>query len=486
MLKYLIPLKFNLVGMKKIIIASFLFISFYSANAQTYNNVGIGTLTPNQNAILDVSSTTKGLLTPRMSTTEKTTLGSSMSLTEQGMLVYDTDTQTFWYWDGNSWIEAIGPQGPTGPSGADGKDGNDGAQGPAGPAGASGSNGATGATGPSGADGSNNAWGLTGNAGTSTSTNFLGTTDSKDLLIKTNNTERLRVMSSGNVGIGTSSPSAFLFVDAPSSTNALRVRTNSTTRLFVGSDGNVGIHSYTPPCFLFYKSISTMSDWNVQFESAYDDGLARFYNTTSSNESRVLMGATEYTGSSYLASGVIGLALGYSGSGGVGVYGGSNCNDSYGIYANLYNGTSSSAAGWALYADGWAGGVKSWQNVSDKRLKKNIVTIGGALDKVMKLRGVEYNFDDTNFPGIDLDTKTKQIGFIAQEVEEIFPELVREANITSSKEADRAGMKDQKPTYKVKTLSYTDLIPVLTEAIKEQQKTIESLESRIAILEQKK
>ena len=293
-------------------------------------------------------------------------------------------------------------------------------------------------------------------------------------------------MSSGNLGIGTTSALAFCHIEAPASTPVFRARLSGTTKLIISSSGNVGFNTTSPTSYFYYKTPGTMNDWNVHFESDYDDGLGRFYNTTSTNESRVLMGATEYTGSSYLASAVIGLALASSGSGGIGVYGSTNSEDAYGMYANLYNGTSSSVAGWALYADGWAGGLKSWQNVSDKRLKKNIVTIDGALDKVMKLRGVEYNFDDTNFPGIDLDEDSKQIGFIAQEVEEIFPELVREANITSSKEAERVGMKDQKPSYKVKTLSYTDLIPVLTEAIKEQQKTIESLELRIAALEQKK
>lgn len=47
-------------------------------------------------------------------------------------------------------------------------------------------------------------WSLTGNNGTDPSTNFLGTTDEKDLVIKTNNTEQVRVNSAGNVGIGIS------------------------------------------------------------------------------------------------------------------------------------------------------------------------------------------------------------------------------------------------------------------------------------------
>ncbi|MDW8272569.1 MAG: hypothetical protein RML15_09205, partial [Bacteroidota bacterium] len=50
------------------------------------------------------------------------------------------------------------------------------------------------------------AWSLTGNSATNPSTNFLGTTDNQPLVIRTNNVERLRVLSSGNVGIGTSTP----------------------------------------------------------------------------------------------------------------------------------------------------------------------------------------------------------------------------------------------------------------------------------------
>ena len=79
-----------------------------------------------------------------------------------------------------------------------------GAQGPAGPIGATGPQGVQG---PTGTPGSQNAWSLTGNAGTNPTTNFIGTTDAQDWVIKTNNTERIRVSSAGNIGIGTSTPS---------------------------------------------------------------------------------------------------------------------------------------------------------------------------------------------------------------------------------------------------------------------------------------
>lgn len=54
----------------------------------------------------------------------------------------------------------------------------------------------------------NSTWTITGNSGTNASTNFVGTADGIDLVLRTNNTERMRITSGGNVGIGTSSPIA--------------------------------------------------------------------------------------------------------------------------------------------------------------------------------------------------------------------------------------------------------------------------------------
>ena len=51
-------------------------------------------------------------------------------------------------------------------------------------------------------------WALAGNSSTDPSTNFVGTTDAKDLAFRTNNTEKLRVLSNGNIGIGTTIPAS--------------------------------------------------------------------------------------------------------------------------------------------------------------------------------------------------------------------------------------------------------------------------------------
>jgi Chaperone of endosialidase len=71
------------------------------ANAQ---NVGIGTTTPNSSAILDVSSTTKGMLMPRMSTTQRNAIVSPA----QGLTILNTDDKCIDIYDGTNWIKNCG------------------------------------------------------------------------------------------------------------------------------------------------------------------------------------------------------------------------------------------------------------------------------------------------------------------------------------------------------------------------------------------
>ena len=54
-------------------------------------------------AMLDISSTSKGLLIPRMRTTERTAIASPA----RGLIVYDTDIQSFWYYNGTIWQEIL-------------------------------------------------------------------------------------------------------------------------------------------------------------------------------------------------------------------------------------------------------------------------------------------------------------------------------------------------------------------------------------------
>ncbi len=90
---------------------------------------------------------------------------------------------------------------------------------------------------------------------------------------------------------------------------------------------------------------------------------------------------------------------------------------------------------------------------SDRRLKTNITDLSKALDNTLALRGVSYTWIDEN------KTQDTQIGVIAQEVEEVYPEFVR---------TDDEGMK---------SVNYSQMVAVLIEAVKELNSKIEVLES---------
>ncbi|MCM0667685.1 tail fiber domain-containing protein [Flavobacterium tyrosinilyticum] len=96
----------------------------------------------------------------------------------------------------------------------------------------------------------------------------------------------------------------------------------------------------------------------------------------------------------------------------------------------------------------------------------NVQDIGNALDIVKNLRGTTYNFDTQQFPDRGF-VSTKQYGVIAQEVEKIVPELVTTASDG------------------YKGVNYQAMVPLLIEAVKEQQKQIEAKDAKIKELEER-
>jgi len=78
---------------------SIIVISLLLMINEVWAQVGIGTITPNASAMLDVNSTTQGLLAPRMTTIEKNSITSPAN----GLLIYDTDLSKFNYYNGSAW-----------------------------------------------------------------------------------------------------------------------------------------------------------------------------------------------------------------------------------------------------------------------------------------------------------------------------------------------------------------------------------------------
>ncbi len=168
-------------------------------------SAGIGTTTPDAFSVLDMVSTSKGILVPRMTKTQRDNIA---IIPPTGLLIYQTNnTPGFYYYDGSAWT-AVTPK-------------------------------------PKG-------WLLTGNNGTNPATNFIGTQDAVDFVVRTNNVERIRITSAGNLGIGTLIPSLA----------KLQVQ---------GAIGNtVGIFSSNANS----QGISLVSDWpGIYFNSYYNGGV---------------------------------------------------------------------------------------------------------------------------------------------------------------------------------------------------------------------
>lgn len=111
---------------------------------------------------------------------------------------------------------------------------------------------------------------------------------------------------------------------------------------------------------------------------------------------------------------------------------------------------------------------------SDERLKENISDANPKLQDLLKLKVKNFNFSDD-------ENKTKYIGFVAQEMEEVFPSLVMTKDTREYDEDGNllSGLEDSKST-KV-SMDFA----ILTKAIQEQQSIIEDLKSRIETLESK-
>ncbi|NDV78130.1 tail fiber domain-containing protein [Dysgonomonas sp. 511] len=121
------------------------------------------------------------------------------------------------------------------------------------------------------------------------------------------------------------------------------------------------------------------------------------------------------------------------------------------------NGSSKST--FTFYVNGTAGGDNTWNTASDRRLKKNIKDMGYGLSEILKLRPVTYLLKKDS-------TNSTKVGFIAQEVKPIIPEVV-------------SGVEGDMEKGETLSIGYSELVPVLTKAIQEQQGIIESQQQTI-------
>ncbi len=490
----------------------------------TAGSVNIGTTTSDASALLNVSSSSKGVLIPQVELTNSTTAAPVSSPTTS-LLVYNTRTTGdvsagFYYWTGTAWTRlangnvSVSGWGTTGNSGttsanyvgtSDAKplyfrtntassgttnrmqiesSGNVGiglnssttasyklqVGASSNPLFLSGvQNGTTAtdsvltiASGVVRKLGPLNSWSLTGNSSTTPGTNFIGTTDVQDFVIKSNNLERMRITSAGKIGIGTTIvDSAFINVNAGSITNG---STGYPTLLNVEGSKN-GYLQFNVQNNSNGNSASTdivATANNGDEETAYIDmGINSLNYSTGGNS--LLNGAnTAYlyanAGKMYVGNAASNQPLIFFTNSGSASDEDANGAERMRILSTGEIGinTTTVTSGVKLEVNG---NIKA-TNVtysSDRRLKTNIEGLRYGLKDLLSLKPVTYNWKDKN------QSAQKQIGLIAQETRTIIPEVV-----VGDEAKENLG------------INYAELVPVLINAIKEQQSLIDKQQKQIS------
>jgi hypothetical protein len=295
---------------------------------------------------------------------------------------------------------------------------------------------------------------------------MVGTGTYLPMTFYTGGSERMRVDTSGNVGIGTSSPVQKLHVvGIARATGGLQIAIDTDINFNSGADNNsrIGVNGGAGTTdYRGFNGHRFFTTTGSDTERARIDSSGNLLVGTTATDGRLVSTTSSATQRSIHAGSINGSTTTD------GVYYG-YVAQARGTGFNFMAFQNTSGIDFKILGNGNVQNTNnSYGAISDAKLKQNVVDATPKLEKLQQVRVVNYNL---------IGQEQKQIGVIAQELEQIFPSMIEE-----TQDRDEEGNLLETTT---KSVKYSVFVPMLIKAMQEQQAMIEELKAKVAALEEK-
>jgi hypothetical protein len=272
----------------------------------------------------------------------------------------------------------------------------------------------------------------------------------------------------GRIAIGMNTPAARLHVNTSSTTPPLLLQINGTTKLLAGTTGGLSIGSgSSAPTNGLYVAGNVGIGTDAPFRKLQvQDGDIRLQNGAVAPKYLEFVNTSGTLPDWRMEHAAYGIKLYMSSS-----------TDNFNNFTDRAYYDTASVTGYIYTVLGKARAF-AWEIYSDAKLKSNISDFTNASTLIGKLKPKTYTFKQGEYAALSLPPQ-KQYGLIAQELEQVLPELVTTSEMPVSR-----GSTGERVIEEVKAVNYTALIPIMVKGMQEQQQENQTLKEQIAVQQQ--